>query len=188
MENNNRLHFLKEGIKNLRETGSIAASSKYLCKEIVSQINFNEAKVIVELGPGDGVITRYLLENLQPHTRLFVFEINDVFVEKLKKEFMGKQVTIIHDSAENMASHFIRLDVKAVDYFVSGIPFVMLPDIIAERVIHACLQCMRRGGKFVQFHYSPIMLRFYKRMFGNASVEFVPLNMPPAIVITCEKE
>lgn len=183
-----RIDFLRESLRNLRNTGSIARSSRYLCRAIVSKIDPEHARVVVELGPGDGAITEYLLRRLRPDARLVVFEINDVFVQKLRAAFPNEpRLLLIHDSAENMGEHFKTLEINEVDYFVSGIPFVMLPESLAESITGKCREWLRSGGLFVQFHYSPLLLGFYRRIFGNAKVDFVPLNIPPALIVSCEK-
>jgi phospholipid N-methyltransferase len=174
-------------MRNLRSTGSVAPSSRFLCRAITQKIDPEKAAVVVELGPGDGVITRYILDRLKPEARLVIFEINSVFIEKMQANFDDPRMTIIHDSAENMGRYFQELGVQEVDYFISGIPFVMLPEPLTERITGECRQWLRNKGKFVQFHYSPLLLRLYKRVFGNFDIELVPLNIPPAIVITCEK-
>ncbi len=97
-----RFDFLIEGLRNLRSTGSVAPSSRFLCRAIVSKINPEFGQTVVELGPGDGVITRYILDRLQADARLIIFEINEVFVEKIKSTFNDPRLTVVHDSAENM--------------------------------------------------------------------------------------
>lgn len=175
-------------MRNLRSTGSVAPSSRFLCRAIVEKIDPARAEVVVELGPGDGVITRYILERLKPEARLVIFEINEVFVEKIKAGFNDPRLTVIHDSAENMETHFKHLGITQVSYFVSGIPFVMLPEALTEAITRECLRFLTLHGKFIQFHYSPLLLRFYKKVFGNATFEVVPLNIPPALVVSCEKK
>jgi phospholipid N-methyltransferase len=183
-----QLDFLRETFRNLRETGSVAPSSRFLCKAIADKIEPARAKVVVELGPGDGVVTRYILRRLQPDARLLIFEINPVFVEKISQGFDDPRMTLIHDSAEHMGRYFQELGVESVDYFISGIPFIMLPDALAESITGECLRWLRPGGLFVQFHYAPLMLPFYRRIFGNTDVDIVPLNLPPALVVSCRKE
>ena len=56
-----KIEFLKEGLKNLKTIGSVARSSKYLCKGMIKHVDFKTANVIVELGAGDGVITKHIL-------------------------------------------------------------------------------------------------------------------------------
>lgn len=181
-----RFHFFRESIRSLRTVGSVAPSSRFLCRSIAEKIDPLQAQVVVELGPGDGVITRYLLRRLGPQAQLLVFEINPVFVEKINREIQDPRLSVIHDSAENMGQYLAINGIDTVDYIVSGLPFVMLPEALAFNIINNCRRQLRSGGLFIQFHYSPFLVGFYRRIFGNASVDFVPLNFPPAIVISCE--
>ncbi|MFN0213005.1 MAG: class I SAM-dependent methyltransferase [Saprospiraceae bacterium] len=182
-----RIEFLRESLRNLRSMGSVAPSSRFLCRALVNKIDPKHAKVVVELGPGNGVITRFILNRLSPDARLIIFEINPVFVKKIHHTFNEPRMSVIHDTAENMGTHFRKMGIQEVDYFVSGIPFVMLPELLTEQITRECKSWLRVGGKFVQFHYSPLLLRLYHRVFGNLNVEVVALNIPPAIVISCEK-
>lgn len=168
--------------------GSVAPSSRFLCRAIVDKINPETAEIVVELGPGDGVITRYILDRIKPNAKLVIFEINTVFVEKIRTSFDDARLTVIHDSAENMGLYFEEMGIDAVNYFVSGIPFIMLPESLAESITSKCLQYLKPKGKFIQFHYSPFMLGFYRRVFGKVAIEVVPLNIPPALVVSCEKK
>lgn len=183
-----RIEFLRESLRNIRSTGSVAPSSRFLCRAIVGKIDPEQAHTVVELGPGDGVITRFILERLKPDAQLVIFEINEVFVEKIRNTFDDPRLTVIHDSAENMGTHFENMGIETVQYFISGIPFIMLPESLAESITSKCLDFLSPNGKFIQFHYSPFMLGFYRRVFGKVEIEVVPLNIPPALVVSCEKK
>lgn len=183
-----RIEFLRESLRNIRSTGSVAPSSRFLCRAIVGKVDPDSAHTVVELGPGDGVITRFILERLKPDARLVIFEINEVFVEKIRSTFDDPRLTVIHDSAENMGAHFDKMGIETVQYFISGIPFIMLPESLAESITSKCLEYLSPKGKFIQFHYSPFMLGFYRRVFGKVEIEVVPLNIPPALVVSCEKK
>ncbi len=183
-----RLDFLRESLRNLRATGSVAPSSRFLCRRIVSKIDPGKAKVVVELGPGDGVITHYILERIPADSKLLVFEINDIFVEKIRRRFDDPRLVVIHDSAEHMGRYFDDLGISGVDYFVSGIPFVMLTEALSEVIIRECKRWLKEAGKFIQFHYSPLRLNVYRRVFEHVDIQFIPLNIPPALVISCQKD
>ncbi len=184
---NQRIDFLRESLKNLRNTGSISPSSRFLCKNMADKIDPARARVVVELGAGNGVITTFILNRLDSNARLLIFEINETFIEKMQQSFDDPRILIIHDSAEKMGQYFEKYGITHVDYFVSAIPFVMLPEVVAQNIIGECVRWLNTGGLFIQFHYSRVLVNFYKRMFGNATVDFVALNIPPAFIITCEK-
>jgi phospholipid N-methyltransferase len=154
---------------------------------MADKIDPDRARVVVELGPGDGVITEFILQRLKPDATLFIFEINDAFVEKMRVKFTDPRVVLIHDSAEHMGRYFEKYGIARVDYVVSAIPFVMLPESVSQSIIGTCRRWLAEGGLFIQFHYSKVLVNYYQRMFSNATVDFVPLNIPPAFIITCEK-
>lgn len=188
-ENNGDLstiEFFKESIKNLKTVGTLTRSSKYLCKGMIKHVNFEEANVIVELGAGDGVITKHILNSMKPDAILLTFEVNERFCKKLRK-IEDKRCIVIEDSAENISRYLKQVNAKHIDYIVSAIPFVALPDELGYSIISECKKYMKYGGLFIQMHYSLLAKKLYDNVFGNVDVNFVPINVPPAFVLVSEK-
>ncbi|MEM8906926.1 MAG: rRNA adenine N-6-methyltransferase family protein, partial [Bacteroidota bacterium] len=185
----NKIAFFKESIKsikNLKTIGTFTRSSQYVCKEMVSHVNFDEAKVIVELGAGDGVITEHILKNMRPDARLISFEVNELFCKKLR-QIDDPRFQVIEDSAERLKEYLNKMNLKEADYVVSAIPFVALPDELGYSIVSTCRDNMKMGGRFIQIHYSLLAKKIYKNVFGNVEVSFVPINIPPAFVLVSEK-
>jgi phospholipid N-methyltransferase len=182
----NTIHFLKEGLKNLRTVGTLTRSSKYLCQLIVDQIDFQQAQVIIELGAGDGVITKFILRNMKPDARLFVFELNDKFCRQLR-DIHDERLVVIEESAEFQQEFLRSHGYDKVDFVVSAIPFVVLPNALARKIVTTSKTLLKSGGQFIQVHYSLALKNFYNEMFGNVAVKWEPLNVPPAFILTCEK-
>jgi phospholipid N-methyltransferase len=183
------IDFLKESIRNLRSTGSVTRSSRFLGRAMAKKLDPARCKAIVELGPGDGAITEHILQRMPADGKLLIFEINDTFVGKLRHRFANEpRVTLIHDSAENIAKYLAAHQIGLVNYVISGIPFTMLPDDLTQRIVSTAASVLSPGGIFMQFHYSPILLPMYKRMFDRVDVDFVALNIPPAIIVQCHKK
>ncbi|MEL6987504.1 MAG: rRNA adenine N-6-methyltransferase family protein [Bacteroidota bacterium] len=176
-----RIDFFRESIKNLKTTGTVTRSSDYLCKKMIKHVDFDNAETIIEIGAGDGVITRHILNQMKSETSLIVFEVNPKFCEKLRG-IDDKRLTIIEDSAENIEQY---VDHK-VDYMISAIPFVMLPKKMTISILNVCKRVLANRGKFIQLHYSLILKSIYKRVFGNVKVNFVPINIPPAFVLVSQ--
>lgn len=181
-----KIDFLKAGMKNLKTVGAVTRSSKFLCKKSVSFIDFSRAKVIVELGAGDGVITRHILKHMRNDAKLLAFEIMPNMANLLR-EVNDERLVVIEDSALHLDQHLAKHHAEKVDYVSSAIPFVMLPQEEAKAIIQTCYDNLEPGGKFIQIHYSLIAKKLYQQVFGNVDANFVPLNVPPAWVLVSEK-
>ena len=72
----NKGALLKELFTNLSTTGAVTFSSKPLVNKMLSYANFRGAKLIVELGGGDGSITQGIVDRMDSDSILLVFEIN----------------------------------------------------------------------------------------------------------------
>lgn len=182
-----RIDFLVEGLKDLKTVGTITRSSRYLCKNMIKHINFQEADLIVELGAGDGVITRFILEKMKPEAKLLVFEVNPKFCDILRN-IGDDRLIVAEDSAEELESYLRGLQVSKLDYVISALPFVALPKELGLDIVSKCHQFMKQGGRYVQVHYSLLTKKLYQGVFGNVDVNFVPLNVPPAFVLVSEKK
>lgn len=182
-----KIDFLKTGMKNLKTVGAVTRSSKFLCKKSISFIDFSEAKVIVELGAGDGVVTKHILKNMRPDAKLLAFEIMPNLA-KLLRRINDDRLVVIEDSAVHLAKYLKDHDVDKVKYISSAIPFVMLPEEEALEIIQACHDNMEVGGIYMQIHYSLMAKKLYQKIFGNVDLNFVPINVPPAWVLVSKKQ
>ena len=183
---NPKIEFLKESIKNLKTVGTVTRSSKYVCKEMISHVDFSKAKTIVEIGAGDGVITHHILDALQGDTQLVSFEVNEYFCEILGK-INHPNFHLVKDSAEEIEKYLTKFNLGKADYIVSAVPFVAFPDELALKIVENCAKQLKPGGLFIQLHYSLLTKKLYEGVFGNVDVNFVAINLPPAFVLVSEK-
>ena len=181
-----RLKFFVEGVKNIKTVGTITRSSKYLCRRMIRDIDFENAKCIVELGAGDGVITEHILKAMRPDAKLLAFEVFEAFCEQLR-ELNDPRLIVIQDSAEFLPKYLKEHNIEAVDYVVSAIPFVALPDEVGYRIVDVARNALKKGGLYIQVHYSLLAKKLYEKIFGNVDVGFVMRNVPPAFVLKSVK-
>jgi phospholipid N-methyltransferase len=178
-----RIRYFQEGLKNIRTMGTITRSSPFLCRKMADMVDFEECRVIVELGAGDGVITRHLLSRLHPEGKILAFEILPQLIKDLRL-IDDPRLVVIEDSAEKIVDYLEREGFSQADSIVSALPFVMLPNELGMDILNNCKKVLRPGGKFVQVHYSLLAKKLYEEVFGNVRVHFVTLNIPPAFVLT----
>ena len=179
---NDSLLLLKNFIKNPRETGAVIPSSRFLTKEIVSSIDFEASKNIVELGPGVGTFTKIILKRAKPDARLFCFEVNKKFCGYLEKNIIDKRFMVINAPAEKLSSNLKRLKISKVDCVVSGLPFRNFPDGKKSSILTQVKNSLNDKGRFVLFQYTNGLSGMLESHLSKVKRNFVPIKMPPAFV------
>ena len=179
--------FFQESLRNIKTVGTITRSSRFVCRKMTNPIDFSRDINVIELGAGDGVITKHILDKMSAQSKLFIFEVNDTFIKKLN-EINDPRLIVVHDSAEYMEKYINEHGVSEVDYVISALPFVVLPDELAGIIVGKAAELLKTGGKLVQIHYSLVLKKLYQQIFGNVKVGFVPLNIPPAFILVSQKE
>jgi phospholipid N-methyltransferase len=180
------MSFFSESIRNLKTIGSIAPSSRFLCESMTRNLDWKKPQNIVELGAGEGVMTRYILGQMHPESRLIAFEINDIFCQKLR-QIDDPRFYLIEDSAENLGSVLKKLNLDEVDGILSSLPFVIFPKSTTRHILLNCKRLLHEKGFFTQFNYSLTLKKLYETIFDKVLIRFVPINIPPAFVFACSK-
>jgi phospholipid N-methyltransferase len=181
-----RYKFLLEGIKNFKEVGTVTRSGKALSNKIASFIT-NEDKYVLEIGAGDGALTKNILKNMHPEGKLLCFELNPNFVVELSK-INDQRLIVINDSAEKMEEYMRDNDITMFDGIISAIPFIVLPKKLAHKIITLCKNNLKKNKFYLQVHYAKTKLSLYTGAFGNIETFWVLLNIPPAYVFKCVKK
>lgn len=182
-----QITLLSEAFKNLKTVGTITFSSKFLVNDIIAPVDFAKARCIVELGAGDGCITKALLAKMRPDAILISFEINDKFCDIIRKDINDSRLHLICDSAEKIGEYLKQNGFEKADFIVSSVPLVVLPKPIARNIEQEVRNTLAVGGAFVHLSYSPLQLKKFEKMFSSVQLHFTLLNVPPAFVYICRQ-
>ena len=137
--------------------------------------------MIVELGPGDGCVTRAILDKVHPKSSLVAFEINPAFVEKLGG-IEDDRLRVLSVGAERLTDF---VEAETVDYVVSSLPLSMIPKDVKEAILQQSQLVLRPEGRFLQFQYALQDYGLLKDYFNRVSVSFTMANLPPAFIYSC---
>jgi phosphatidylethanolamine/phosphatidyl-N-methylethanolamine N-methyltransferase len=182
-----RLAFLQGFLKHPREVGSIVPSSRFLERRIVRCAGAEEARVVVELGPGTGGTTRALLHAMRPDARLLAVEINRRFVNLLRRH--GDSRLIPHlGSALDLAGTLARHDLAPADVVLSGIPFSTIRRDLGQAILRSVHGALAEGGVFVAYQLRDRVEILGRQIFGPPRVQTEILNVPPMRVYRWVKE
>ena len=180
-----RLEFFKEGLKQIWTVGTFVRSSRKLCKRIVRNIDFKKGQNLVELGAGDGVITKHILKAMPEDSRLMVFELNEKFCEVLRK-IDDDRLIVVEDDASKLGEYLEKHDMAKADVVVSALPLVMFPKETAIDIIKEIRKNMRSGASYIQVHYSLMARKWHEKIFGKVRIQFELFNLPPTYLHIAE--
>lgn len=179
------LLFARNFFKHPRMLGSVIPSSRFLVNEMLGEVDWDKARVIVEYGPGVGTFTHKILKRLHPDAILVAIEMNTDFVKFLQRTTTDPRMHIIHGSAADVGSILQRLGRGKADYIISGIPFSTMPAPVRDGIVRATRDALTPTGAFLVYQFSAGVLPNLKRTFGRVKQGFAPLNIPPARLYYC---
>lgn len=171
--------------------GAVVPSSDELGRRITEGIDLERARTIVELGPGTGALTRFIVERAAPDAQVMAVEIDQAFAETIRLRY--PRVAVVHGSAERLPEY---VNGSPADCIVSGLPWAAFAARQQAQILDAVLAALKPGGWFATFAYIhaawlPGGARFRSKLDDSFStVSLSPViwnNVPPAFVYRCRK-
>ncbi|MFZ6014937.1 MAG: class I SAM-dependent methyltransferase [Patescibacteria group bacterium] len=172
-------HWLIKFFKHPREIGSIAPSSSGLGRLMTK--NIPSSAKILELGPGDGAITQFIVPKLSNPSQLTLIESNQELAQICQNKF--PTCNIITADAETILAN----DAQLYDFIISGIPFAGMHADKRNRLFNLIRNRLNDQGSFIMFQYSILTRGELKTIFKTVTTNFTFWNLPPAFVFTCKK-
>lgn len=181
------LHFFKD----LKQTGAIAPSSKFLAKDLVSQFKKRISNSdcpslnILEIGAGTGPLTKQIAKHLRPQDQFDIVEIQKKFYQIIKAKYQEPNIEVYH-------TDILKFQPKCqYDFIFSSLPYENMPENISQEIWKRKLNLCASEALISYFKY--VKFRNFKSDFEEQVVKkygqnkkIVFLNLPPAKVYTLE--
>ncbi|MEV5985907.1 methyltransferase [Streptomyces sp. NPDC052051] len=149
--------FLIEAARDIRTTGAIAPSSRALARALTDPVRTQPGRPlnILEAGAGTGAVTRTLIPQLSPGSRLDIAEANPRFADRLHRlahthphlTDHGRQVRIHTRRVEDLDTD------RRYDVIVSGLPFANFSPGQVATIMDRYLELLHPGGTLTYFAY-----------------------------------
>jgi phosphatidylethanolamine/phosphatidyl-N-methylethanolamine N-methyltransferase len=155
MLNDHRL-FFRQFRENFHTTGSIAPSSRWLARALARHVAGEKpGRRILEVGPGTGAVTRWIVPALGATDSFDLVEMNGEFVARLHSRFAREpelqaaapRVRILHQAIEQLAAD------GGYDAIVSGLPLNNFSGALVERLLEKLVGLLAPGGTLSFFEY-----------------------------------
>lgn len=167
-----------------RKIASITPSSTFAAKKLCKKIDFSKNNSILECGPGSGIFSFSILQQMSRGSRLLLVESNGDFASCLEQKITDPRVDIFHDNAINMQSVIHRCGIQAVDYVILGIPFSFSNHEQNDRIIAHSKSILKKGGKLFVYQFSPRIRKYLRHHFNHDRIklDFEMFNIPPLFI------
>ena len=182
------LLFARNFFRHPRMLGSIVPSSRFLIKQLLEPIDWAQARVIVEYGPGVGSITAEILRRMRPDASLIAIETNPEFVSFLRSSTEDKRLHVVEASAESVVEILRQHGHEKASYIISGIPFSTISAPLRERILRKTCSVLEPRGSFLVYQFSTRVLQDLRRIFRYIRHQFEPLNVLPAHLFFCRPD
>jgi len=179
--------FLGKFLKHGTAIASLAPSSPWLSRATVRNVDWDRARVVVELGAGTGPITRVIAEKAHPDCKVIVLERDADFARLLKERFQGlANFDVIEGDVRDLTAMLADRGIAQVDYVISGLPVPSFPKDLQRDLFRAVRAVLSPEGTYNQITELPwVYWRFYRKYFESVRFAFEPRNFPPAGAYFC---
>lgn len=188
------VQFFGAFLRKPADVGAVLPSSPSLARALLLGCDLQNARSVVELGPGTGVVTHMILQRMGPRTRFIAVELDAKSVRGLRRRFPG--VPVYHDTAENIARYLKRQGQTQTECIISGLPWATMEFSVQHRIMNQVLAALAPNGVFTTFAYvhafwmpkAQRFRRWLRRHFEKVEISRVVWrNVPPAFVYRCRR-
>lgn len=177
--------FLKHAIKSPMQVAYFMPSSPWLIEQIAKSAHLDDAKHIMELGPGTGGTTKGILKYMTNDAELITVEINQKFIEHMEKTIDDKRLSISDKGAQNLEEILKEYDWGSVDVIISGIPFTTLPKGMDKEIINSIYNALKPGGIFLAYQLRDHVSKLAEPVFGEYTYKKIEFKNIPPMRIYC---
>jgi phosphatidylethanolamine/phosphatidyl-N-methylethanolamine N-methyltransferase len=151
--------FLREFWQNYHTTGAILPSGRGLASALTRYVGGGDkVRHILEVGPGTGAVTRYIVPKLGPQDHLDLVELNPSFAAALDEALRSDPILrtaadrtrVLQTAVENLDAQ------RRYDVIISGLPLNNFSVDSVKQILETFRRLLAPGGTLSFFEYIAI--------------------------------
>ncbi len=172
-----------------RAVAAVTPSSKYLVERTIKAMALEDegAKVIVEYGAAQGVMTRRILEKMRPDAKLIAIEFNERLFKDFTAHIKDPRVIPVRGDVREINRILAEHGLSKADRIVSGVPFAFFSSRGRHELLTKTSDLLNPGGRFVAYQVTTHLIPLLKDYFSDVDIQFEVRNIPPHFVFTALK-
>lgn len=186
--------FVATAVRRPGLVGAIAPSSRRLAEVLASVVPTAGAPVVIELGPGTGVVTRAIRMRAPVGSRHVAVEADATLAADLRVHHPG--VEVVCGDAVVLRRLLAERGIDGADVVVSGLPWSLFPPGKQAAILGQIRTVLAPTGVFTTFAYSHTRrlagAQAFRRAIDDVFDEVlvsstVWRNLPPAHTYVCRR-
>jgi phosphatidylethanolamine/phosphatidyl-N-methylethanolamine N-methyltransferase len=148
--------FLGEFVRSFHSTGAILPSGRSLARALARHVRQGRGpRKILEVGPGTGAVTRWIIDGLDASDTLDLVELNEAFVRRLEERL--KHDPLFQPAADRTTIHHRPIEELpgegTYDLIISGLPLNNFAAENVQEILTVMTRLLRPGGTMSFFEY-----------------------------------
>jgi phospholipid N-methyltransferase len=168
-----------------KKIGFVLPSSPWLARDMVRYVDWENAKNIIELGTGGGIVTRHILARMRPDATLVSLELDPDMYERAKEHIRDPRVTFLCANALDITQYVPE---DSANLVISTLPLGSLGVDISTRILVQISLCLCTSGEYFQYQYFKTNEKQVREIFNMRSIYIQYFNIPPAFIYSCTKK
>lgn len=178
------LSFLGSLLRHPRTIGTLSPASPFTAKRVAQALPAH-ARTALELGAGNGALTRALLARLPADGRLLAVEMRPELAREL--EAIGDpRLVVFEGDARDVKADAARHGFAQFDAIISSLPFALFDEAARAKVLDDAHGLLAPDGALIVCQHAPTLLPELKKRF-EVDTSFEPLNLPPYFVMKARR-
>jgi len=185
-----KLRFFLAFLRHPMQVSSVIPTSQVSVREILKKIDGSQRRVLVEYGPGTGVVSKALLKpgKLTNDSLVILIEKTKELADALREELKhDPRVRVVNDSAENVRAILQAQGETSADYILCSIPLSIMPESVRDRILSETRALLKPDGQFVVFLMRLKIREFLRAHFPHVTMKIIPWNFPPLYLYVATK-
>lgn len=181
MDLQRNLTFMKKFFTQPKKNASIRPTSNNAAELLCSSLDRSKVHTVLELGPGTGPVTKYIVKSLHSGGKYYGIEYDAEFIALLEERFPAQSGQFLQGNVKDLSSIMQKNAIPFPDLIISTLPnsvFEQYPHLVNELEVF-----LKKGTIFRAITYAPdLFVDVYKHIHPKV-LGHTWKNIPPLFVL-----
>lgn len=170
---------VREFLRRPNLVGSAFPASRYLVEALLEPVDWTEARVVIEYGPGTGPLSRAILARMTHDSRLVAIDVSRRFTRHLRRTIDDPRLLAVTAPASTADIILENHGLGSADLIITGVPFSTMSAEEGARTLDTSARILQRQGTILAYQMRSTIAPLLAERFADVQTSYVWRNIPP---------